>query len=57
MTLDRLNFCKNILSCPLPKIHENRVTTRVGYIYMRENTTRIHAKPKVTWTSYKNLLR
>ena len=33
---------------PLLKIRRNGVTTKVGDVYMRGNTPRIHAKPKVT---------
>jgi len=31
----------------LPKIHENRVATRVGDVYTRGDTPRIHTRPKV----------
>ena len=46
-----LYFCLCICHAPLPKIQKNGVTTRVGDVYTRENTSRIYAKLKVTWTS------
>jgi len=54
-SLKRKSFKKKIkCHAPLPKIRETE-SRRESATYIREeNTSRIHAKPKVTWTSYKS---